>query len=196
MIETKMTRGRPRDQNLNERVLDVVWDLLQTRSVQSLSLSEIARVAYTNRPALYRRWKNVEEIVIDAFMKATEDQVPTPKSNYPALALREYITALAGFFTGPVARTIAEILGAAQTDPFLLDLFHTRFLSIRRNHGRAVILKGQREGIFRTDINSDLAIDLYAGPIYFRAIARHAEINDQFVKELSDRVICAISSQS
>ncbi|WBU64312.1 TetR/AcrR family transcriptional regulator [Paracoccus aerodenitrificans] len=188
--------GRKLDDELDRRITDATWQLLAEKSLASLTISEIAETAGTSRPTVYRRWNSVEEIVIDAFLDEVEDAVMADLRGHPPDALREYITSLGRFLGGRVGRIMAEILGRAQNDPELMERFHADFLRQRRDYGRALIQHGQRKGFFRSDLDSDLIIDLYAGPLYFRAFARHAPINDAFTAELAEVVLIAIAPAS
>lgn len=185
METDRKPRGRPMDEELGARVLSATWALLAEKSLSELTLNEIASAAGTSRPALYRRWNSVEAIVIDAFLAMVEDEVPTPGIAEPALALQEYIVSLARFLQGRVGRVIAELLGRAQNDDALMAAFHQGFLVPRRNHARELIERGQVAGVFRSDLDLDLIIDLYAGPIYFRAFAKHAPLDRDFADGLA-----------
>lgn len=185
--------GRKLDDGLGRRITDATWQLLAEKSLASLTISEIAERAETSRPAIYRRWDSVEEIVIDAFLNEVEGAVMADATRHAPDALRDYITALGRFLGGRVGRIMAEILGRAQNDAALMERFHADFLRQRRNYGRALIRRGQKEGHFRADLDSDLIIDLYAGPLYFRAFARHAPIDDAFTGVLAETVLIAIA---
>ena len=191
----KKPRGRPKDDDLDRQIITAAWELLRDRPLAQLTLKEIAIAAGTSRPAIYRRWDTVELIVIDAFLAAVEDEVPTPGAAHPADALREYIAMLTQFLNGRVGRAISEILGRAQNDADLMRAFHERFLIPRRAHGRALIKRGQAEGVFRRDLASDLIVDLYAGPIYFRAFSRHAPLDAEFAERLTDSVLATIATK-
>lgn len=186
--------GRPMDEDLGRRITSATWRLLADRSLASLTISEISEAAETSRPAIYRRWDSVEAIVIDAFLSEVEGAVLADATCHAPDALRDYIIALGRFLGGRVGSAMAEILGRAQNDAALMERFQAEFLQRRRDHGRAVVQRGQREGYFRDDLDSDLIIDLYAGPLYFRAFARHAPINDAFSEELAKLVLTAVGT--
>ena len=166
--------------------------MLETMSLHDIAITDVAGATGISRPAIYRRWASVEEIVLDAFLHETQDAVPMPEGPDVAEVLRLYILSLVRFIDGRVGRTIAELLGMAQSNPQVFDAFHARFLTERRDHGRQIILRGQRDGVFRDDLDSELVIDLYAGPIYFRAFSRHGPLDDAFAQGLADRVLAAI----
>lgn len=182
------------DDNLGRRITDAAWELLADESLATLTISQIAERAGTSRPAIYRRWKSVDEIVIEAFLREVEGAVLADQSQPAPVALREYVVSLGRFLNGRAGRVVAEILGRGQTDPELMARFQADFLEPRRNNGRALIRRGQMAGDFRSDLDSDLIIDLYAGPLYLRAFAKHATIDDEFARQLVDRVLTAIGT--
>lgn len=193
---TRRAPGRQLDDNLGKRITNAAWRLLADKPLAALTIIEIAERAGTSRPAIYRRWHSVEEIAIDAFLDHVEGAVQIDDTLAPPDALRDYIVSLGRFLSGRVGRAIAEILGRAQSDHDLMEKFHVGFLRMRRDNARSLIVRGQREGYFRADLDSDLMIDLYSGPIYFRAFTRHAQLDDTFTRSLSEQVLLAIGTRS
>ncbi|RXJ72761.1 hypothetical protein CS022_14090 [Veronia nyctiphanis] len=189
MKKTPSQTGRPRNDELNTQIKQAAWELLAQRPLAELTINEIAARAETTRPAVYRRWSRVEDIVIDAFLDAVSESVPSPKASEPSEQLHEYILLLCNFVNSWAGRVIAEILGRAQSDPQLMTKFQEVFLMPRRGHASEIIKRGQDSGCFRTDLEMDFIIDLYAGPIYFRAFSHHAELDQSFAEQLADVVL-------
>ena len=57
-------RGRPRDSAVDERVLDVAWDLLLTGGYAGLNVDEVAERAAVAKTTLYRRWPTKDHLAI------------------------------------------------------------------------------------------------------------------------------------
>ena len=57
-------RGRPRDSAVDERVLDVAWDLLLTGGYAALNVDEVAERAAVAKTTLYRRWPTKDHLAI------------------------------------------------------------------------------------------------------------------------------------
>ena len=189
-----MARGRPMDPKVHAAILRAAADLLETQGVGGLTIKGIAEAAGVTRPAIYRRWSTPTEIALDAFLGIAEREIPTEAGDDPAAALAEHILAMARFMRGQRGRVVVELLGAAQSDPELLALFRERFLGRRRALGRALFEAGIAAGAFDPDLDVELAIDLYAGPIYHRAIAGHEALSDAFAQALAGRVLRAVSA--
>lgn len=184
--------GRQMDQELTQRVIAAVTDLLAEKSLAELTMNDIAVKADTSRPAIYRRWGSIEEIALAALLEMAEEQAPTPKTGNPPDQLRDYILTLAQFVGGKPGEIIAEILGRAQGNPDLMELLRIAYLAPRRTHVEQIIRRGQEAGCFRRDLKVDTILDLYAGPIYFRAFTRHSRFDDEFARDLADKVLTAI----
>src|SRR5712675_1504251 len=57
-------RGRPRDAAVDQRVLEVAWDLLLTGGYAGLNVDEVAERAAVAKTTLYRRWPTKDHLAI------------------------------------------------------------------------------------------------------------------------------------
>lgn len=64
--EKPVARGRPRDPELDDRILTACLNLLSEVGYQHLSFEEVARRAATSKSSLYRRWKTKRDMVLAA----------------------------------------------------------------------------------------------------------------------------------
>ncbi len=188
-------RGRPMDPKVHEAILSATMKLLETQSVGELTIKGIADAAGVTRPAIYRRWSTPTEIALDAFLETADREIPIQVGGDPIKALAEHILAMTRFMKSERGRVVTELLGAAQSDPELLALFRERFLEQRRRLGRSLFQDGIDRDAFDTNLDINLAIDLYAGPIYHRALAGHETLTDAFAERLADYVLRAIGAE-
>lgn len=180
---------------LHRSVLDATNRLLEVKSVGDLTINGIAKEAGVSRPAIYRRWSNVREIALEAFLASTDQQIRTSRADAAAEKLRAQIRGIAKFMRGRGGRIVAELIGEGQSDPDALAQFREQFLKHRRDAGRAVLAEGIASGEFDAEIDPELAIDLYAGPIYYRLLTAHAKLTDAFACELAERVLRSLRPQ-
>jgi len=61
---TTARRGRPRDSAVDQRVLDVAWDLLLSGGYAGLNVDEVAERAAVAKTTLYRRWPTKDHLAI------------------------------------------------------------------------------------------------------------------------------------
>jgi hypothetical protein len=69
------------------------------------------------------------------------------------------------------------------------------FLAPRREAATAVYLRGVAEGVFRPDIDADLAIDTLYGPLYYRILTTGDAIDEVFIARLCDLVLSNLTAQ-
>jgi AcrR family transcriptional regulator len=192
--EAKTVRGRPMDSKVHNAILTAVLKLLETQNVVDLTIKGIAQAAGVTRPAIYRRWSTPIDIALDAFLETTEQEISVDVNGDPAEALAAHILAMTRFMRSPRGRLLAVLLGAAQSDTATRAAFRERFLKQRRKHGRILFERGMNFGKFDADLDIELAIDLYAGPIYYRALGGHQMLSDKFAKGLAKRVLRAVQA--
>lgn len=169
--------------------------LLETQSVGELTIKGIAKAAGVSRPAIYRRWSNPREVVLDSFLESASRRIPVPSSGDPIEAFSEHVYAMVCFMQGRGGRIIAELIGEGQSDSEMLNLFRERFLADRRARARALIERGILEGAFKSTIDIEFVIDLYAGAIYHRALLHHGELDDDFAEMLVKSVLQIIGTK-
>src|SRR3954468_22368206 len=57
--------GRPRDPELEQRLLGAAWSLLRSRGYDALTLTKVAAQAQAHRTDVYRRWSSKAQLVVD-----------------------------------------------------------------------------------------------------------------------------------
>jgi AcrR family transcriptional regulator len=65
--ESSARLGRPRDPELDERVLDAALTVYARQGWSGFNFDAVAREAGCGRPALYRRWRSKRELLLAAF---------------------------------------------------------------------------------------------------------------------------------
>src|SRR5215470_16466285 len=113
-------RGRPRDSAVDERVLDVAWDLLLTGGYAALNVDEVAERAAVAKTTLYRRWPTKDHLVA-ALAGRSMPPVPVPNTGdlrgdltefaWP-LVERMYLLRVTGDSGGTPGGVVTELLAA------------------------------------------------------------------------------------
>jgi AcrR family transcriptional regulator len=137
---------RRRGETLRRAIFDAVIEQLGTVGYAKLSTNKVAAAAGTGKAALYRRWRNKEELVRDAL----RDLLPEPPEIPPSAPLREGLLTLLAYLNqtlydskGAAFQAVATV-GADQTSE-LRALFHDsatapceeRIIELVRRHGGA-----------------------------------------------------------
>ncbi|MCD0449319.1 TetR/AcrR family transcriptional regulator [Actinocorallia sp. API 0066] len=180
------TVHRRRGEELRRAILDAVIEQLGTVGYARLSTNTVAAAAGTGKAALYRRWRNKEELVRDAL----RDLLPEPPEVTAGTPLRDGLVSLLRYLDqavydsrGAAFQAVAAV-GPQQTSG-LRELFHEavtspceqRIADLIRWHGGAHTV--------------DVAAVAAAGPamILYRCLNGGAESTGQEIEEVVDGLL-------
>ena len=191
--EKEFKAGRPRSETSRRAILEATRRLLSHTSVQKLSIEAIARKAGVGKTTIYRWWPNKSAVVMEAIFSqpAFHNIMPTPRNGVEGVSMQ--IEKLARQLAGKNGRTVAEIIGESQPDPESLKIFINTFLQDRYNTLSSYIEGGKQTGEFSEEVDTDTAIDVILGPIFFRLISGQ-EMDDAFIKDTTALLLRAIQA--
>ena len=189
-------RGRPRDSAVDERVLDVAWDLLLTGGYAALNVDEVAERAAVAKTTLYRRWPTKDHLAIAVVARMIPFAL-VPDTGDICHDLAEFAVGMAeslhqyrttGGSDGVSPGLAGELVAAAGRHPDIGDLI--RALHARRHAMALARLQraSEREGL-RTDVDHGLLIDQISGPMYYRALITGAAIDRNYAERLVRAVL-------
>jgi AcrR family transcriptional regulator len=187
--------GRPRSETARQAILAATLELLQTTSVRAITIDAIARQANVGKPTIYRWWSTKVALVLEAFMTSMLPHTPIRRNVPAAEALRNHMRLLARQYAGIHGRVVAEVIGESQSEPEILKAFHEQFFSHRREAVRALIEQGKAAGEFDATTDTETALDMLYGPIYFRLLVKHAPLDAKFVDQVAVRVLAVLGTR-
>lgn len=172
--------GRVRSDSSRVAILGATLKLLETTPLQQISIESIAREAGVGKATIYRWWNSKAAVVIDAFLHTHVSHTPMPKGGSPREALTRHVHLLIEEYGGWSGRIVSQILAEGQGDAGVLREFRERFWYGRRAVVREVIEDARRLGEFRTDIDTELQMDILYAPVYFRLLMGHLPLDKKF----------------
>lgn len=163
--------GRPRDLELDERILAATRELLATAGYARTSVAAVAKAAGTTRPSVYLRWPTKEDLVTAAI--AT---MPLPLPLPVTTDVRSDLLAELHHFRAAVGRPngmalVGNALAEEATTPALLARFRERLLGPRRRRVDAILRRGIDDGILDADLDLAAATNVLIGAFYARYLA-------------------------
>jgi AcrR family transcriptional regulator len=193
--------GRPRDAQIDRRVLTAARQLLVQRGIHAMSLDAVAERAKVARSTIYRRWASSDELILDAIDDAL-GQLPGPNPDLPIEAFWTEVrtglrVAVAGL-SNPLERDAIQLwLGRLTRRPRLHRRYWERRVQPRRE--RAInSLRVAAAGEQVSDAgDADLLVDMLAGLLLYRYFLtpeelRTSETDEQWldrVIELGERLL-------
>jgi AcrR family transcriptional regulator len=181
----RRTPGRPRSEESHRAIIRATIELLLETGYRSLTMEGVRARAGVGKATIYRRWSSKEELVRDAIVVLHGD-VEAPdtgslRGDYLGMGAR--VRAAAG--RAGAATLMPRLLGDVANDPELHAIFYENLVAPRRAEMRAVLERAVARGEIRDDIDVELMIDLFAGPVVYRLLisggdfAQLHEIDDQ-----------------
>lgn len=184
-------RGRPRDPRTRVAILAAARALLERGGLTAVTIEAIAQKAGVSRPTIYRYWPNAPAVAMAAFLEATGAPDAARKAATPLSALRAQLHAVADAFAAPAGRSVAAMVAAAQSETELAKAFRNEFIARNRDATRTLLEQCIARKLVSPPADTDLALDLIFGPLFYRLLMGHAPITRGFVDRLLDVVIPA-----
>ncbi|MER6080462.1 TetR/AcrR family transcriptional regulator [Streptomyces sp. NPDC001833] len=187
-------RGRPRSEAVEIAILEGVMKLLEEGvPLAEVSIERIARTAGVGKATIYRRWNGKEELFVDV-MRAAEP----PDPELPGTSMRDDLVVLLESLRqrGLMNRSSAilhNVYAQMKSSPRIWNAYHANVVNPRRELGREVLRRGQRNGELRADVDIELANDMFTGPMLLRAILRpDAELPEGLAEQIVDEVLAGL----
>ena len=175
--------GRPRDPQLDDRLLEAAWSLLTTEGYDALSLTKVASRAQAHRSDVYRRWASKAQLVADVL---AEHLPPVSPVDTGALAsdIRAYLDQLAASWSSSWIDGLVGFLGDLRDDPDAELAF--RLLGEGRGHAmRSALLRAVERGELEELPDVSLAGDLLEGPLMHRRLIGRQPLTADYLDALA-----------
>ena len=188
-------RGRPRDVDVDQRILASAFRQLVRVGYAGLSIESVAAEAGVAKTTIYRRYPTKRDLVVAALRESTP--FPAPQLDLPAHeALEGFVrTAIAMLVESGAFHVLGSLLVEDQRHPGLLDVFRERILFPRRAVMEAVIRRGVERGELRSDVDPLIVIEMIAGAVFAHHVILGLEGDEAWIRSLVDHVWSAIGSR-
>jgi AcrR family transcriptional regulator len=161
--------GRPRDPEIDERVMEVARRHLARNGYDAMSLTAIAEEAGTTRQALYRRWPTKADLATAAVAAMSRTAERSPSEDPFADLVRE-LDAFRRGISRPDGVSMVGTMLLRSTDPELVSLYRERVVAPRRARLREILERARGQGLLSPDADVDAALGMFTGSWYARSL--------------------------
>jgi AcrR family transcriptional regulator len=177
-------------------IVDAAKELLDEQGFAATSIDQIARRAGVGKQTIYRWWPNKAAVVLEAHAEQAAERIAVPDTG----SLRGDLRAIAASFSHnlsdtQIGRVCVELIGEAQADEQFAEAYRDVFVTARRAAVRALLERGRERGEIRDDVDVELAMDMFFGPIWYRRLVRHAPLTREFAHALADALVDAVAAR-
>ena len=181
--------GRPRDPGMDRSILAATIELLAEVGYVRLSVADVARRAGVSKPAIYRRWAQKSQLVVEAMvtqMRPTRNS-ETGSAADDLLFLTEQLIDI--LTRTPLGRVLPGLVAEMATDPELATSYRDLIIGPNQLEWRAAVGRGIASGEFSVDTDIDFVLNALAGPLYFSLLITGAPIEAGYARSAVDLVL-------
>lgn len=182
-------RGRPRDPDMDQAILGATIDLLAEVGYVRLSMADVARRAGVSKPAVYRRWSQKSQLVVEAMVT----QMRPGRHNHSdsaadeLLALTEQLRDL--LTRTPLGRVLPGLVAEMAADPVLATSYRDLIIRPNQRQWRAAVERGINSGELSDETDVDLVVNSLAGPLYMSVLITGEPIADGYARHAVDLIL-------
>jgi AcrR family transcriptional regulator len=175
--------GRPRDPDLEQRLLAAAWALLQEQGYTAVTLTQVAAQAQAHRTDVYRRWSSKAQLVVDAL---TEHLPPILEVDTGSLDsdLRAIVDDFARSWSSPWIDGLVGLAADLQHDPDA-ELAFRQMAERRGQPMRAAIARAKERGDIGEIGDLSLVGDLIEGPLMHRRVVGREPLTKEYLNAVA-----------
>lgn len=183
-------RGRPRDEHLEQRIVDAVGRLLAEQGYDGVTFEEVARRSGASKSSLYRRWRSKQEMVIAALKAGPARRDPTEPVDTGSLRgdLLMLCRRLDRTMRAAGSKAAMLLLHAGLEDPELCEAIETSVGPTGARLPRGVIDAAVRRGELPADVDPFPFEEVVGAALLLRAV-NGLLVDDAYLEVLVDTVL-------
>lgn len=163
-------RGRPRDPQTDERIIEAAAQLLRKRGFERMTVDDVAAEAGVGKATVYRRWPSKDDLAVAAMERLYSVEMPHPDTGSIVTDLTESYRAVVNFVSSPEGSAYLKMsIAESVRDERIAALYRT---ATERTEGQArqMFERAIERGELRPDIDLDCCVQWLGGVIAARAI--------------------------
>jgi AcrR family transcriptional regulator len=183
--------GRPREARADRAIRTAALELMAEHGVPALRVDDVARRAGVGKATIYRRYRSKDELVTVAVGALVDERIEVPDTGSPRedllVLMREAVELYGGGTLA--ARLMPSIVEEISRNGELAAIARDRFLTGRRAALRVVFERGIERGDLRRDLDVDFALDVLAGPLFYRLLITGGPIDEALAQAVVELIV-------
>ena len=181
--------------DVTEAIRGAVFEELAVSGYSRLSIEAVARRAGVGKTAVYRRWRSKLPMVIDVVSEVASLGLFLPDTGSLRNDLRMFVHVVARVLRHPLAAQIVpDLLAEAARNPEIAEILTTALREAQRQSSAALVRKAVARGELAPGTDPDLALDLIAGPLYWRLAVVRTPIGKDYLDRLAASIAAALGA--
>ncbi|WP_433757683.1 TetR/AcrR family transcriptional regulator [Nocardia sp. CA-135398] len=177
-----------RSARVREAVVEAAVGVLLEHGPNNFSVGEVAARAGVHETSIYRRWRTRENLIVDAMLATSGEDIPVPDTGSVRGDLLALTRSVAAFLSQP-AGAIFTRAAAVHVDDDSVATARRRFWESRLSLASVVIERGIQRGELPPTTDARLALETLIAPFHMRVLLTHEPIDETLPERIVD-LIC------
>jgi AcrR family transcriptional regulator len=183
-------RGRRPAAEVRAQVLEAAGSLLLEAGMAGFTIEKVAARAGASKVTIHKWWPSRGALALDGYAAVVQPRLEFPDTGDITADLTTQVLGFTRLLRDSAAgRVVAELIGAAQTDPELSAAFRGWYSRPRRDLAEQALRRGMERGQIRDDIDPQVVVDQIWGACYNRLLVPDEPITEDFARALVDNII-------
>ena len=182
-------RGRPRDPDMDETILRATVELLSEVGYVRVTVADVARRAGVSKPAIYRRWSQKSQLVVEAMVTQMRPGKDNESGSVASdlLALTEQLLSLLTLTA--FGRVLPGLVAEMAADASLAASYRDLIIKPNQLQWRAAVERGIASGEMSPETDVDLVVNMLVGPLYFSLLITGDPLDPGYARAAVDLVL-------
>ncbi|XVV13137.1 TetR/AcrR family transcriptional regulator [Actinoplanes sp. CA-131856] len=160
-----------------------------------LSIEAVARRAGVGKTAIYRRWGNKLEMVLEIVSDVAGRSVPLPDTGSFAGDLQLIMMIVHRALQHRIAsQIIPDLMAEAARNPQIAETLQTALHTHQQAVGEKLVGQAIARGELPEGTDPEIAVDMILGPLYWRLAVSRSPMPDDYLEKLTTAVTAALKS--
>ncbi|MFF5080593.1 TetR/AcrR family transcriptional regulator [Actinoplanes sp. NPDC000266] len=160
-----------------------------------LSIEAVARRAGVGKTAIYRRWGNKLEMVLEIVSDVAGRSVPLPDTGSFAGDLQLIMMIVHRALQHRIAsQIIPDLMAEAARNPQIAETLQTALRTHQQAVGEKLVGQAVARGELPEGTDPEVAVDIILGPLYWRLAVSRSPMPDDYLEKLTTAVTAALKS--
>jgi AcrR family transcriptional regulator len=181
--------GRPRSTECDNAILDAAVVEYADGGLEGMSVDAVAARAGVSKATIYRRYPSKVDLVIAAATYlCVENSVECDTGSLRG-DLFETLLHLRSLLVDPVFGAAKRRLVTDAMNNDDLAIAHRSLVLQRREQTREMFERAIQRGEMRSDADLEFAADELAGPIFYRHLLMHENVDDEYIAQVVESIV-------
>ncbi|MBF6163859.1 TetR/AcrR family transcriptional regulator C-terminal ligand-binding domain-containing protein [Streptomyces gardneri] len=181
-----------RGARLQKAVLDATLARIESAGIGNVRVADVAADAGVHETSIYRRWKTLPRLLLDALLSRVAEEIPLPDTGSLRVDLERFMTDLIRFARTPSGQALIRGTVIAESDPEV-DAARREFWVRRLSASEEIVRRGITRGDVAATVDPRLTMLTLGGLVHLHVTQLGAELPPGLARDAVDLVLGGIT---